>query len=132
MLRPNGNSTFYGWTRQSLHRDGKRGDGAVPCDFFIVPLSRLHCQTLIVHFMYIARSLHVAQDVVLKLRHWLEGVRHILVLLDVADDLCRFGPFGKVDVVRAFDDRGNAVLDEGQVGKVDAWLRSETYMHTPL
>lgn len=70
--------------------------------------------------MYVARSLHIAQDVVLKFGHWLERVGHILVLLDVADDLCGFGTFGEVDEIRPFDDGGNAVLDEGQIGKVDA------------
>lgn len=70
--------------------------------------------------MYIARSLHVAQDVILKFGHRLQGIWHILILLDVADDLCSFGAFGEVDGVESFDDRGNAVLDEGQIGKVDA------------
>lgn len=70
--------------------------------------------------MYVARSLHVAQDVVLKFGHRLQRIWHILIHLDVADDLCSFRAFGEVDRIRPFDDRGDAVLDEGQVGKVDA------------
>lgn len=106
---------------QTLHRYRRRGeDGAIPRDFLILPLSRLYCQTFVVHLVYVARSLHVAQDVVLKFRHRLQRIWRILILLDIADDLCSFRAFGKVNVVCPFDDRRDAVLDEGQVGKVDA------------
>ena len=70
--------------------------------------------------MYVARSLHVAQDVVLKFRHGLEGVGNVLVLLNVANDFCGFGTFGEVDEVGTLDDGGDTVFNEGQVGEVDA------------
>lgn len=36
-----------------------------PRDLFILPLPRLDGQTFVIHFMYITRRLHVAQDVIL-------------------------------------------------------------------
>lgn len=86
--------------RQTLHEYRRRGeDGAIPRNLLILSLSRLYCQTFVIHLMYIARSLHVAQDVILKFGHRLQGIWHILILLDVADDLCSFGAFGEVDRV---------------------------------
>ena len=63
--------------------------------------------------MYIPCSLHIAEYVILKLRHWLKGIRYILILLDITDHFCGFGTFGKVDEVGAFDDRWDAIFDEG-------------------
>lgn len=63
--------------------------------------------------MHIPRRLHITQDILLELRHRLKGVRHVLVLLDVADYLCGFGALGEVDEGGFLDDGGDAVLDEG-------------------
>jgi hypothetical protein len=52
--------------------------------------------------MHIARTLHVREDVVLQLRDWLQGVRHVLVLLDVTNDFGSFCALGEVDKVCAF------------------------------
>ena len=70
--------------------------------------------------MDVARRLHVGEDVILEFGNGLEGVGHVLVLLDVADDLGGFGAFGEIDEVGAFEDGGDAVFDEGEVGEVDA------------
>ena len=84
-----------------------------PCNLLVLPLPRLHLQTLIVHLVHIARSLHIAQNVILQVADGLQGVGHVLVLLDVTDDFGGFGALGEVDEVGAPDDGGDAVFDEG-------------------
>ena len=71
--------------------------------------------------MHIACRLHVTQYVILQIGHRFENVGHILILLDISNNVGGFGSFGKIDEVCAFDHRGYTVFDEGQVGKVDAW-----------
>lgn len=68
--------------------------------------------------MYVTCRLHVAEDVFLQLRHWLQRIRHILILLDIANDFGRLRTLRKVDEVCAFDQRGNTVFDECQVGEI--------------
>ena len=68
-----------------------------PCNLLVLALSRLHLQALVVHLVHVARRLHVAEDVVLEVDDRFEGVGHVLVLLDVADDFGGFGAFGEVD-----------------------------------
>ena len=63
--------------------------------------------------MDVARRLHVTEDVVLQVAYRFEGVRNVLVLLNVADDVGCFGAFGEVDEVGALDNGGDAVFDEG-------------------
>ena len=70
--------------------------------------------------MYVSCSLHIAQDIILEIPHGFEWVWYILVLLYVSNDICGLGSFCKVNEIRAFDDGGNAVFDEGKVGEVDA------------
>lgn len=70
--------------------------------------------------MHVSCRLHVAEDVVLQVADRFQGEGDVLVDLDVADHLGGFGPLGEVDEVGAFDDGGDSVFDEGEVGKVDA------------
>lgn len=91
-----------------------------PCDLFILPLARFYLQTLVVHLMDITCSLHVAKDVVLQVTHALEGIRHILVLLNVADDFSGFSTFSKIDQVGLADNAGDAIFDESEIREVDA------------
>ena len=63
--------------------------------------------------MYISRSLHVLQDIILQVTHGSQRVRDVLVLLNIANDLGGFGAFGKIDETCAFDDTGDAVFNEG-------------------
>lgn len=93
-----------------------------PRDLLILPLPRLDGQTLVIHLVHVARLLHVAQDVLLQLRHRLKRVRHVLVLLNVTDHFGRFGALGEVDEVRLLDDGRDAIFDESQVGQVDAYI----------
>lgn len=71
--------------------------------------------------MHIACGLHICQNVVLQIRHRLQWVGHVLILLNVADHLGCLRALGKVDQIRLLDQRGDAVLDERQVSKVDTW-----------
>lgn len=68
--------------------------------------------------MHIACRLHVAKDIFLQLGHWLQWIGHVLVLLDIANDFGCLRALGKVDKVRAFDQRGNTIFDECQVGEI--------------
>lgn len=88
----------------------------IPHNLLVLTLAWLDLQALVVHLMHISRSLHVAKDVVLQLGHRLQGVSHILVLLDVTNHLCRLCPLGEVDQVSLLDDGGYAILNEGKVG----------------
>lgn len=65
--------------------------------------------------MHVARGLHVAQDVVLKLRNRLQLVWYILVLLNVPNDFGGLGTLVEIDQV-GWGVGGNAVFDESQVG----------------
>lgn len=47
--------------------------------------------------MYIASTLEVTEDVILKFADGLQKVRHVLVLLDIPDDFCGLGPLIEVD-----------------------------------
>ncbi len=99
-----------------------------PCNLLIFPLSRLYYQALFVHFVYVACRLHVAQYIVLEVADRFQWVWHILILLDVTDNLSCLSPFGKVDQIGLLDDRWNTVLDERQVGKVNT-LRRRSVMY---
>lgn len=86
--------------------------------------------------MHIARRLHVGENVVLQLGHWLQRVRHILVLLNVTDNFGCLRALGEVDEVGLFDQGGYAVLDEGEVREVDTCLNqllsgSQVLEHSP-
>lgn len=54
--------------------------------------------------MHVARGLHVAENVVLQVSDRFERIRHVLVLLDVPNDLCCFGTLGKIDLIVLLDD----------------------------
>ena len=73
--------------------------------------------------MNIASSLHVGQDVVLQLRHRLQGVGYVLELLNVTDNLGCLCPFGKVDKAGLLDDGRDTILNKGEVRKVDTYKR---------
>lgn len=96
----------------------------LPRNLLILPLSWLHQQTLVVHFMNITSSLHVAQDVLLKVGNRPERVWNILILLNVPDDFGGLGPFSKVYEIGALDHRWNAVLDKRQVREIYACKKS--------
>lgn len=42
-------------------------EGHVPDDLFVLSFARFYEQALVVHLVYIAGGLHVAQDVILQL-----------------------------------------------------------------
>ena len=69
--------------------------------------------------MHIACCLHVREDVLLKLWDWLQWIWHILVLLNVANDLCSLAALGEVDEVGLLDDSWNTILNESKVGQID-------------
>jgi len=68
-----------------------------PHDLLVFSLTWLYRQTLLIHLMHIPCCLHVAQYVILQLWYRLQGVRHILVLLDITYNFCRLGTFGEVN-----------------------------------
>ena len=70
--------------------------------------------------MHVASGLHVAQYVVLQISDRFEGIWNVLILLNIPDDVSGFGAFGKVDEVGPFNDRGYAILNEGEISKIDA------------
>lgn len=72
--------------------------------------------------MYVSSGLHVAQYVILQITDGLQGVGHVLVLLDVANDICSLCSFGKVDQIGTFDNRGYSIFNKGQVRQVDTCL----------
>ena len=69
--------------------------------------------------MHVTSSLQVREDIVLQLRNRLQLVRRVLILLDVPNDLGRFSALVEIDQIRRRV-RGNAILDEGQIRKIDA------------
>ena len=71
--------------------------------------------------MHITSCLHVAQYVILQIRHGFENIGYVLILLNISNHVGRFGSFGKIDEVGTFDYGGYAVFDKCQVGEVDAW-----------
>ena len=75
----------------------------VPCNLLVFALTRLNGKTHIVHFMHIACRLHICQNVVLQIGHRLQWVWHVLVLLNVANDLGCLCALGEVDQVRFLD-----------------------------
>lgn len=68
--------------------------------------------------MNITSSLHVAQDIILKVGNGPERVWNILILLNVTDDFSCLGPFSKVYEIGALDHRWDAVLDKRQVREI--------------
>jgi len=92
----------------------------VPHNLLVLTLSRFNRKTLVVHLVNIPRGLHVAQNVILQLRDRLQGIPHVLVLLDVPDDFRSLCPLGKVNQVSLLDDRGYAVLDEREIRQIYA------------
>lgn len=92
----------------------------LPCNLLIFPFPWLYSQALIVHLMHIARCLHIAENVILQVSNRLQGIRHLLVLLDLSNDFSGFGSLGEVDQVGLLDDRRNSVLDERQIREIDA------------
>lgn len=83
-----------------------------PDNLLILPLPRFHLQRSLIHLMHVPGGLHITQYVLLQLRHGLEGIRHVLVLLDVSDDLCGLSALREVDECGFLDDGGDAVFDE--------------------
>ena len=63
--------------------------------------------------MHVACRLHVVQDIILEIADGLERVGHVLIILDISDHIGGFGALREIDKVRAFDDGGNAVFNEG-------------------
>ena len=95
-----------------------------PCDLLVLPLSWLDLQALVVHLVHIARTVHVAEDIILKIANGPQRIRDVLELLDVANHVGGLGPLRKVDEVGAFDDGGDAVFDEGEVGQENTYAGS--------
>lgn len=112
-------------------RCGRVPQSNVPHNLLILSLTRLNLQTLVIHLMYIPSSLHVIQDVVLQLRHRLQRVPHILILLNISNDLSSLGTFSEVDEVSLLNNGRNAVLDKSQVGQVDTFTSCEYYNLPP-
>ena len=69
--------------------------------------------------MHIACCLHIREDVLLKLWDWLQWIWHILVLLNVANDLCSLAALGEVDEVGLLNDSWNTILNESKVSQID-------------
>jgi len=90
-----------------------------PCNLLVLPFPGLDLQTLVVHLVDVTGCLHVAQNVILQIPDRLQRVRHVLVLLHVADDIRSLGPFGEVDQIGLLDHRGDTVFNEGQIGQID-------------
>lgn len=80
------------------------GDSNVPHNLFVFSLSRLHLQALVIHLVHVTGGVHVAQNIVLQFWDRLQRVSNVLVLLYVANDLCRLCPLRKVDQIGLFDD----------------------------
>ena len=93
----------------------------VPCNLLVLALTRLNGQTHLVHFVHIACGLHVRQNVVLQIGHRLQWVRHVLILLNVANHLGRLCALGKVDQIRLLDQGRDTVLDECKISKVNTY-----------
>jgi hypothetical protein len=68
----------------------------IPHYLLVFSLTWLYRQTLFVHLMHISSCLHIAQYVLLQLWYWLQGVRYILVLLNITNDFRGFGAFSEV------------------------------------
>ena len=58
---------------------------------------------------------HVVQNPFLKIGNRVQGVWHVLILLDVSYHLRRLQSFGKIDQFGGLDDGWYPVFDEGQV-----------------
>ena len=100
-------------------RESRKGI-TVPCNFLVLPLSRLYQETLVIHFMHVSCCLQVAEDVILKLRNRLEGIRDVLVLLNFTNHFGSFDSLSEIDQIGALDDGGDAILNESEVREVDA------------
>ena len=73
--------------------------------------------------MHIASMLHVGQNVLLQLRYALKRIGHILILLDIADDLRSLCALSEIDEVGLLDDGRDAVLNESKIGQVNTYGR---------
>jgi len=69
--------------------------------------------------MHIACCLHVREDVLLKLRDRLQWIGHVLVLLNIANDLCSLAALGEIDEVGLLDDSWDTILNESKIGQVN-------------
>jgi hypothetical protein len=65
----------------------------------------------------------MVQNPLLEIRNRVERIRHVLILLYVANDLGSLGSFRKIDQLRVLDDRCNAVLDEGKICQVYSYRK---------
>jgi hypothetical protein len=63
--------------------------------------------------------LHVRQNVVLQIRYRLQWVRHVLILLNVADHLSCLCTLGKVDQICLLDQGRDTVFNECQISKIN-------------
>jgi hypothetical protein len=60
----------------------------------------------------------MVQNPLLKIRHRVERVGYVLILLYVADDFGSLGSFREIDQLCILDNRCNAILDKGEIGQV--------------
>ena len=72
--------------------------------------------------MHITCCLHIAQYILLQLWYRLQGVRYILVLLNVTYNFSCLCTFGEIDQCRLFDDGWNTILDEREIREIDTCL----------
>ena len=69
--------------------------------------------------MHITRCLHVAENVLLQLGHWLQRIWNVLVLLNVTNDFCGLGALCEVDEFGLLDYRWNTIVNEDKIGEID-------------
>lgn len=92
----------------------------IPHDLLVFSLTWLYRQTLFIHLMHVPRSLHVAQYILLQFWYRLQGVGHVLILLDITYNLGCLGSLGEVDQRRLFNNGWNTIFDECEVSEVNA------------
>jgi hypothetical protein len=71
--------------------------------------------------MHIPRCLHIAQYILLQLCYRLQGVGHILILLDVTYNFSSLRTFGEIDQRRLLDDRWDTIFDERKIREIDTY-----------
>lgn len=76
----------------------------LPSNLLVLSFSWLDNETSVIHLMHVSGRLHILQNVLLQLWHCVKRVWHILILLNIPNDLGSLGSFGKVDKVGLFDD----------------------------
>lgn len=69
--------------------------------------------------MDISCGAHVVEDILLQLRHRLQAVRDVLILLNISNDFCSLGSFSKVDEVVLFQIGGYTIFNEGEIGEIN-------------